>query len=339
MKIMIRMCAGTLILGIIMIAVGFIMGPDYDQIGAFFTDQETYGDQIEYRVYDDVSKVSIDADYKNVIISTHEEDYVVVSYYHKDSDDIVLSYEDETVMFIQRSQLDTRSGFNYKFPKPDGEDLYLILPKDLIIDFELRLKNGYLDMMSIETVHFNDVYIRSDQAYISLSGFVANDMNINIYDAYLAMKSFETQRLSLDIHKHTADLTNAKVDRLLISSKSSHVEVYQGTFLRIDGITESGDINLYDVTVSHTIDLSSQEGNLYVSTSQTETIRMQSTSGDLMLYVRNTSSYRMRFMALNSGVIINNHYMGQSYIKDFGTLVMEMDTIDGNIHVGVHTPN
>lgn len=338
MKIMIRICAGTLILGIIMIAVGFIMGPDYDQIGAFFTDHETYGNQIEYRVYDDVSKVSIDADDRNVIISTHDEDYVVMAYYHKDADDITLSYEDETIMFIQRSHIDIREGFNYKFPKPDGEDLYIILPKDLIIDFELRLKKGYLDHVSEGTLILNDVYIRSEQAYILMGDFVANDMNINVYDAYLSMKSFKAERVSIDIHKYHAHIIDAEVERLLISSKSSDVEIYEGSFIRIDGISESGAFDISEVTVSNTIDISSKTGDLNVSTSQTETIRMQTESGDIYLFVVATISYRMSFHTLNGEVFVNGHYLGQSYIKNFGVLDMELDTINGDIRVNTFTP-
>lgn len=338
MKIIIRLCAGTLILGIIMIGLGFIMGPDYDQIGAFFTDYETYGDQITYIEHDEVSKVSIDADHRNVILSTHDEDYIIIAYYQKDSDDIVVAYEDQNITFIQRSNPSQQQGFNYKLPKPDGEDLYIILPKDSMIDLDIILKRGYIDHVSLDILELNDVYIRSEQAYVLMGNFIANDMNINVYDAYLSMKSFKAVRVSIDIHKYHAHIIDADIERLLISSKSSDVEIYEGSFIRIDGISESGTFDISEVTVSNTIDISSKTGDLNVSTSQTETIRMQTESGHMYLFVVATISYRMSIQALNGEVYVNSHFMGQSYTKNYGVLDMELDTINGDIRVNTFTP-
>ncbi len=335
MKIIVRVFFVTLISGIMMILLGVSMGLDGEKLDQFFTDVESFGERIDLVIQEPLQKISIDVDYKHVILKYHEHDYVMVSYYNKNTDQTSTYIEDRTFTFIQKRGSNLSGGLTYKYPSEEGYMLHVYLPYDLVIDFELRIDHGYLDVETDDVMHFNNIYIRSDKAMITMGQIKANDVSINVYQAFLGMKGFEIERLSIDAHDNEVTLVDGHVDRLNVTLRDGHIEIYAGSYNMIQGISNHGMMHLIEVDVNNTIDLTSESGEIFVKTSQTKLIKASTQSGLILVYVIDTSSYKMNFSTDHGRIDVNNTYMGQSFTKNSGSLDMILTSKDGHISVNM----
>ncbi|MCD7728284.1 MAG: DUF4097 domain-containing protein [Ruminococcus sp.] len=354
--------AGILIAaGIIALGVSFVVS-GFD-VSAFSSESEMTEREETFSA-GTVSSISINADFKDVEITSSEDNNIVVSCYESERVTFSTKVSDEGKLSIEVS--DSRNWYDYilptfSFAEENTNSLIIALPDMALDSLKVETSSGNISSSKVSYSPIDNCSIYSDTGDIELSNIesgleiTSSCGNITVSDAVLSNGDGITLNTSkgdielsgieascIDARTSTGNIVASDIssydsfaivsEHLKFNSDSGDIKLSKIKARSVEANTESGDIegdeiSPYYYTSCQEVEFSSSSGNISLESSYAVAINAHTYSGDVKLHDIDGEEFNVSTTSGN----VTASLIGESYDYIFNLVTDSGDTfIDGN---------
>jgi hypothetical protein len=313
MKWLFKLIVVMLFLGATLVAVGLFMGIDIDGLQNYLSDNESFGEQIEYITETEIQEINFDLDTRDVVFYLTDEDHIRILYYEKDSDTWTIS-ESSGVFYVDQDEK-PRAWFFFRFPARTYRQVEVHVPKDLSLDLKIKTKTGTIKVEFTEFQNYGVVSLESNTGSIHASKINAT-------------------RLNAKTDTGSVNLTNVDVEQAVtINSSTGSVNA---KFVNADQLTmrtSTGSAKLEDSIIVNQAKLTVSTGSIQVSRSTASNFELISSTGDISFTIVNQVSYAYDLTVSTGSVRVLGNNQGKSHRTNDGDIEVYAKTSTGNIRI------
>ncbi len=310
-KLIIRICAIFLIIGLGLMIAGFTLGTTIDDVTGIFSSDSTYEEK-SYTATEIITGLVIDADARSVDIKQGAQDFVTVDYHQSERESVLIDVVDGRLeITLRRENRNWYDWFSLGWPSDEVVTIYVTVPATSIISVDVEVTAG-------------DIEIAGNYLETVLEAFAGD---IDVQGHYAA----------LDIEIMSGDITLSNVlinESIVIESVSGEISVSDALIsenLEVFGV--NGDMTLTDVIVAGHIDLEVFNGHIDLINSGGTSIKLKSASGNIHLDLNEVlEEVQYKLSVLTGSISINGIIVSNPYNFGEGILI-EAETITGNITI------
>ncbi len=257
MKIFKGLLLGIILLGMILIIVGFVSGGSISALTGLFTNTEDYVLQDTITYTEEITDLVIDVETKSIVINSVTGSDITIDHYEKEEETWAFSLTDGTLKITQQDPRGIRFWFNFSISPKEERTIVINIPENYEFGADIKSNTGDTKISGFDLI--KNLLIDSNTGDISVADIKSTTMNLNTDTGSIDVKNVDaTGGVSIDSSTGGVDVENINCLSLDINVNTGDIEVINVESNKIDLDSDTG-----DVTVSG-IDL--DERSIYLKT-------------------------------------------------------------------------
>lgn len=313
MKWLFKLIIFMFLLGVTLVAVGLFMGIDIDGLQNYLSDDEMYGEQLEYVTESEIQEIIFDLDTRDVVFSLTDEANIKILYYEKESDTWSIT-ENNGVFRVDQDEK-PKAWFFFRFPARTYRQIEVHVPKELSLDLFIKTKTGTIKVEFNDIQNYGEVELQSNTGSISVSKLNVTSLKADTDTGSVNVKEVSSED-AINMKSSTGSVTAKVVSASQISMRTS-----------------TGSARLEDATITNLALLKVSTGSVTVLRSTASSFDLTSSTGDVNFTVVDSVLYEYDLSVSTGSVRVLGNNQGKTHVTSNGDVKIYARTSTGSIRI------
>ncbi|TVP86011.1 MAG: hypothetical protein EA375_02540 [Acholeplasmataceae bacterium] len=321
------------IIGLAMTLVGFGLGLNLAALPNLFSRDDEYSEPLTYVDDVAVTKLVVDLSDRNIIVDFIEGDTVNFVYREHEHDTWTFTNTEGTLT-IRQTTRPFSSWFQLRRASEAVLNTSLSIPKDWVIDIDLRSNVGKLDMQAEDTFVINTLEIDFKTGSVMLGNLAMASANLVMSTGSITLADI-TVAGDLSILTSTGRITLNDLEAADINLRSStgRIELEDVTADALDARADTGRIKLNKVHIDGQVTLSTSTGDIVVEDTRASGFDITASTGSVDFSTTAITDYRFDLRTSVGSITVAGVNQGNRHATTTGTVLLKITVSTGSIHI------
>ena len=238
-------------IGLILIGIAFLT--------ANLTINENYTKKQVYLNKDEIQKIKINVYDHNIIVEESLTNKISITYYVSKNDLKEYYIKDRQASLISNKRAFNLFNFNFK-----NYPVIIKIPKNIVLDIDLRTSNGYI---SLDNLDFNKTNIKTSNGKIILRDITFNNTILKTSNGEINLNNIIGKEINLATSNGRINLNYVDVIRINANTSNGKIAIDK---LKSDDIklsTSNGSVSgsIIGDEMDYNMSLKTSNGNIYIN--------------------------------------------------------------------------
>jgi DUF4097 and DUF4098 domain-containing protein YvlB len=336
MKVLTKILGLFILVGLILAVVGFFMGLEFSSLGAFFSDEESYGEMITVTHSEAINELNIDVETRDIILHHVEETEMTITYYkHKTKDTWVFDGTNEGIYSFEQDEKEQLFSFwNFKFTPRELTEVHVYIPTTWVIDLNVESAVGSIKLEQDITVDLLYVELVSHTGSIILENANVKSLSLHTDTGGIVVKNVVSEE-EIGLSSNTGSVTLTNITGTAISiytdTGSAKLSEVSGTGLIVE--VGTGKIQVSNSAFSGHLILDTATGDIDIYHVTGTSFEMDSATGDVTFTASDLSLYRYDLRTTTGDITIDGQDQGTRHSTTTGSILIKASVDTGDIEI------
>lgn len=261
MKIFRNILLAIMTLSLIVFISSFGFGLKGKNLEEFFTASYLYEKADTVIIDDMVNELNIDVVSKNIKITIHEFDYVMIDYYQLiGKDNFSVQLENSIINILEKP---VKKWVNFQITKKEVKEVDIKLPKDAHINLNI---NNITGTINLSEINFNKLNIINNTGNIYIKDIeVVEDLIVKVDTGNINMENIQSKNINVKTETGRINLKNQKTNSLVARASTGNIEISFVDSSKIELKTNTGKINIIGDYSKYNYDFQTDTGRITIN--------------------------------------------------------------------------
>ncbi|HAX02124.1 MAG: hypothetical protein A2Y45_09760 [Tenericutes bacterium GWC2_34_14] len=336
MRVLTKILGGFILLGLILAVVGFFMGLEFSSLGAFFSDEESYGEMITVTHSEEINELNVNVETRDVILHYVEETEMTITYYkHETKDTWVFDGTNEGIYSFEQDEKAQLFGvWNFKFTPRELTEVHVYMPSTWVLDLNVESAVGSIKLEQDVTVDLLYVELISHTGSIILENTNVKSLSLHTDTGGIVVTNVVSEEeIGLSSNTGSVTLTNVTGTAISINTDTGSAKLSEVTGTGLIVEVGTGDIKVSNSAFSGNLILDTVTGYIEVSHVTGTSFELDSATGDVIFTASDLSLYRYDLRTTTGDITVDGQDQGTRHSTSTGSILIKVSVDTGDIEI------
>ena len=320
-------------IGLTMTLIGFGLGLDLAALPNLFNRDDEYGEPLTYTDDEAITKLVVDLSDRSIVVDFVDTETVAFIYREHEHDTWSFTNTDGTLT-IRQTMRPFSSWFQLRRASESVLTTTLSIPKDWVMDIDLRSNVGKLDMRAEERYVIQQLEIDFKTGSVLLGNLTIDSANLVMATGSVTFEDI-TVAGDLSILTSTGRITikDTEASDVDLRTSTGRIELEHVTADRLDARADTGRLMLTNVHVDGQAVLGTSTGDIIVKNTEASGFDITASTGSVDFYTSNPADYRFDLRTSVGSITVAGTSQGNRHETTTGTIPLHITVSTGSIRI------
>lgn len=261
MKTFNKVIINTILISITFLILSLFLGFKFNDIKAFFNESYKYEKVETVKVDETIRNIDISVSTKNLLIESHDLNYITIDYYLKKNEKVNFDTNNNTLN-INQTNKNQLFNINFQIAKKEYRTIIINMPKE---NFESININTKVSNVELDSFNVNNLSIKITTGNLYLNEIKSKDININSSTGNINIKNITTNNLITNSNTGNTNVNNSEIEKINLKTNTGNITVYKTNIKESNFKASTGNINITILTLNHSLELKTNTGNIKIN--------------------------------------------------------------------------